>query len=345
MQPGTYTALVTPFDDKGAVDEQGLDKLVSFQTENGITGILAVGTTGESPTLNWEEHIRVIDFIAEKTRNRCICIAGTGSNNTAETLDATSHAVKAGCEAVLLVDPYYNGPSSLEIRKEYAAPVAGAFPDITVIPYVIPGRTGAQMFPEDLAILFNDHPNARCVKEATANLDNMRRTRECCGPDFLIFSGDDGITYDMMTDPGIKGAGAISVISNIAPAAAGAMVTSILNGNIDSAKKSFDGLKPLFDLVSVKTGEQTPYGEVSCKSRNPVPIKTLMQVLGMPSGPCRRPLGKMTRAGLNTVLEAARKVQTDSPWVFKPAAEFFGIDIEQRLNDPKFAEGLAYEDY
>ncbi|KKL21286.1 hypothetical protein LCGC14_2446970 [marine sediment metagenome] len=152
MISGGYTAIATPFKD-GLVDYEGLDQLIGFQIENGITGILAAGTTGESPTLKWDEHNKVIDFIAEKTKNKCIAIAGTGSNNTAETLEGSEHAVKAGADALLLVDPYYNGPSSLEIRKEYVSPVAAAHPEVEIIPYVIPGRTGCQLFPEDLALL------------------------------------------------------------------------------------------------------------------------------------------------------------------------------------------------
>src|SRR6056297_3417373 len=152
MQARCVTALITPFTG-AAVDYDGLDQLVRFQIANGINGILAVGTTGESPTLSWDEHITVIDTIAERTKNKCACIAGTGSNNTDETLSATEHAVKTGADAVLLVDPYYNGPSSLEIRREYVEPVAAAFPDTQIIPYVIPGRTGAQLMPQDLAIL------------------------------------------------------------------------------------------------------------------------------------------------------------------------------------------------
>ncbi len=185
MIKGSFTALVTPFKDE-AVDYDGLERLVEFQIENKMSGILAVGTTGESPTLSWDEHNRVIENVAVKTKDKCLCIAGTGSNNTREALTATKHAVKAGVDAVLLVDPYYNGPSSLEIRREYIEPVAKAFPDIRVIPYVIPGRTGAQLLPEDLAILSRKFKNVKTVKEATGNLENMRRTRECCGPDYTI---------------------------------------------------------------------------------------------------------------------------------------------------------------
>ena len=209
MLTGCYTALITPFKND-AVDYEGLGNLVDFQIENRITGILAVGTTGESPTLSWNEHNRVIEEVAAKTKNKCICIAGAGSNNTKEALAATEHAVEAGVDAVLLVDPYYNGPSSLEIRREYIEPVAKAFPDIEIIPYVIPGRTGTQLLPEDLAILNKEFKNVNTVKEATANIENMKHTRACCGDDFTILSGDDGMTYDMIVDPQIKAAGVIS---------------------------------------------------------------------------------------------------------------------------------------
>ncbi len=344
MKSGCYTALVTPFLD-GAVDNEGLEKLVDFQIVHGITGILAVGTTGESPTLSWNEHIGVIEDVAKKTKGKCGCIAGTGSNNTEETLDGTRHAAEAGADAVLLVDPYYNGPSSLEIRKEYVAPVARSFPDIEVIPYVIPGRTGAQLLPEDLAILFGELKNVNTVKEATGNLDNMKRTRKCCGPDYQIMSGDDGLTFKMMTDPDIKAGGAISVISNIAPAAVGKMVSLASEGQTTEAEKLASALNPLFDLVTVSTTEETTYGSVVCRARNPLGIKTLMTILGMPSGGCRKPLGKMSEKGLNKVLAAARQVHGANPEILEPAGTYFGVDIGARLENPENWKGLAYESY
>ena len=344
MNTGCYTALVTPF--RGdAVDEEGLNRLIDFQIENGITGILAVGTTGESPVLSWEEHNKVIEIVAKKTKGKCLCIAGAGSNNTKEAIAATEHAVEAGADAVLLVDPYYNGPSSLEIRREYVGPVAKAFPDVQVIPYVIPGRTGAQLLPEDLALLNKEFPNVSTVKEATGNIENMKRTRECCGSDFTILSGDDGMTYEMMTDQQIAAAGVISVASNVAPGAITRMVLFLEDGNTDEAEKLLSGLEPLFGLVTVKTMEKTPYGEVVCRARNPLAMKALISILGMPSGGCRQPLGKMTKKGLKTVLDAARKVQSSNPEIFKPLADFFGVDVENRLNDPSVLEGLYYEEY
>jgi len=345
MFKGCFTALVTPFNNDDTVDYEGLGQLVDFQIKNGITGILAVGTTGESPTLTWDEHNKVIENVAKKTRGKCICIAGTGSNNTAETLESSKHAVDAGVEALLLVDPYYNGPSSLEIRREYVAPVARTFPEVQIIPYVIPGRTGAQLLPEDLAILSSDFDNVNMVKEATGSIENMKRTRVCCGTDFTIFSGDDGLTFEMMTDPEIMAAGVISVASNVAPGPVTEMVRLLEQGNRSEAKKILSALEPLFGLVTIKTKEKTAYGEVVCRARNPLGIKTLMSILGMPSGGCRQPLGKMTKNGLERVLEAARKVQSDNPEIFKPVSDFFGVDIDERLNSFSGREGLCYEKY
>ena len=344
MFKGCFTALVTPFKDD-AVDYEGLGQLADFQIKNGITGILAVGTTGESPTLTWDEHNKVIEDVAKKTRGKCICIAGTGSNNTKETLESSKHAVDTGVEALLLVDPYYNGPSSLEIRREYVTPVAKAFPDVQIIPYVIPGRTGAQLLPEDLAILNRDFGNVNMVKEATGSIENMKHTRACCGADFTILSGDDGLTFEMMTDPEIMASGVVSVASNVAPGPVTEMVKLLEQGNQAEAKKILSALEPLFGLVTIKTKEKTPYGEVVCRARNPLGIKTLMSILGMPSGGCRQPLGKMTKNGLEKVIEAARKVQSDNPEILKPVAEFFGVDIDARLSSLSSREGLCYEKY
>ncbi|WP_300672081.1 4-hydroxy-tetrahydrodipicolinate synthase [Desulfoluna sp.] len=341
MKKGCYTALVTPFKND-LVDYEGLENLCRFQIENNITGILAVGTTGESPTLAWDEHNSLIEIISKQTKNKCFCIAGTGSNNTNEALSATRHAVEAGVDAVLLVDPYYNGPSSLEIRKEYVTPVARTFPEIMVIPYIIPGRTGAQMLPEDIALLNRECPNVSAVKEATGNLENMKRTREVCGPDFTIFSGDDALVVTMMTDPAIAASGVISVASNIVPGPASRLIELVAEGKLDEADALHTALMPLFKLTSVVTMEETPFGEVKCVARNPLAIKTAMQILGMPSGGCRRPLGKMTRKGLSVVVGYLRDVMKTNPELLAPVESFFEVDINARLNDEALFESLIY---
>ena len=339
---GCYTALITPMNSNRQVDYEGLHELVDFQIKNGVKGLLAVGTTGESPTLDWNEHSKVIEKVHEYSSNRCLTIAGTGSNSTQEAIDGTAHAQSAGINCVLLVDPYYNGPSSMEIRREYVEPIASQFPEVQVIPYIIPGRTGTQLFPQDLAILHDQYPNVRCVKEATGDLKNMELTRQVCGEDFDILSGDDDKTYTMMISPDIAASGVISVVSNIAPGAVVDMVHYVLDGNEESASVISQALQPLFNIVTVKTQEQTPYGLVTCKARNPLACKTLMNILGMPSGPCRQPLGKMTKGGLDVVLINARKVYESNPQIFKPIADYFGVDLKERLYNEKYLEGLFY---
>ncbi|OQY00920.1 MAG: 4-hydroxy-tetrahydrodipicolinate synthase [Desulfobacteraceae bacterium 4572_130] len=343
MKTGCYTALITPFDSNGELDIKGLDQLISFQIKNNITGILAVGTTGESPTLKWDEHNKVVEDVVQKTRNKCFCIAGAGSNNTKESILAVKHAASAGADAVLLVDPYYNGPSSLEIRREYYEPIAEKFPNINIIPYIIPGRTGAKLLPQDLAILAQQYKNITWVKEATGDLDNMRHTRKCCGKDFTIMSGDDGLVFQMMTDPEIKALGVISVISNIAPKALTDMVMFLKKGEINQAEKLNNALKPLLELVTVITEEQTPFGKVQLRARNPLPLKTLMQILGLPSGAPRKPLGKITKNGLNIIVNAAKKVQNENPEIFEPLAEFFNVNVSERLDNPEYRKNLWYD--
>jgi 4-hydroxy-tetrahydrodipicolinate synthase len=339
---GCYTALITPMSSNRQVDYEGLRRLVDFQIQEGVKGLLAVGTTGESPTLNWDEHSKVIEKVHEYSANRCLTIAGTGSNSTQEAIDGTEHAQNAGINTVLLVDPYYNGPSSMEIRREYIEPIARQFPEVQVIPYIIPGRTGTQLYPQDLAVLHQQYPNVRCVKEATGDLKNMELTRQLCGEDFDILSGDDDKTYTMMTSPDIGASGVISVVSNVAPRAIANMVHYVLDGNEEAASVISQALQPLFSIVTVKTQEQTPYGQVACKARNPLACKTLMNILGMPSGPCRQPLGKMTRNGLEVVLSNARKVYENTPEILQPITDYFGVDLKERLYNEKYLEGLTY---
>ncbi len=342
MEQGCYTALITPFNKAGELDKKGFGQLIDFQIQNGITGILATGTTGESPTFKWKEHDHVIALTAKQTKGRCLCIAGTGSNNTQEAIVGAGHAAQEGVDAILMVDPYYNGPSSLEIRKEYYEVVAKEYPDIDIIPYIIPGRTGAQMLPQDLAILSENCANITSVKEATGNLDNMKLTRKYCKDTFNILSGDDALVYDMMINPDIQACGSFSVMANIAPKFMTRMVTLLNQGKKDEALKIQTALKPLLDLVVVTTEEETKFGPVSCRARNPLPLKTMMQLLGMPSGPCRKPLGRMTKKGFIIVLETMKQVQANNPEIFNPVADFFGVNIDERLNNSEYQKTLWY---
>lgn len=343
---GAWTALVTPMTQDGAVDWDGLRRNVQFQVSQGITGVVPVGTTGESPTLDWDEHNGAIKVAAEEATGKCGVLAGTGSNSTAEAVESTRHAIEYGAKAALLVDCYYNGPSSLELRKEYYDIVAAEFPDTAIVPYIIPGRTGTAMTAEDLAILASERPNVRAVKEATGDLERMARTRELCGPDFEIMSGDDDLTFTMMTDPRIKAAGVISVMSNIAPGAVREMTRRAAEGDVKGAEQIKKSLDPIFGVVVVKVNSNRSLNgatlEVGDRFRNPLPVKTMMQALGMPSGPCRRPLGKMSKDGLAVLRSALKAIWERNPEVLKPAQEFFGVDIAARISSDSIWNELAY---
>ncbi|HUI00482.1 MAG TPA: 4-hydroxy-tetrahydrodipicolinate synthase [Nitrososphaerales archaeon] len=339
---GCYTAVVTPFDAKRKVDWEKLRALAEFQREQGVRGVVPAGTTGESPTINWEEHYRVIDSYFEAVGSSLETIAGTGSNSTEESLEATKHIASRGMKAALLVDPYYNGPSSLEVRKEYYEPIVSAFPEVEMIPYVIPGRTGTQLLPQDLAILAREYPNLQAVKEATGSAENARLTRKLCGPEFSVLSGDDDKTLSFMRDDAILCSGVISVISNVAPRAVEDLAEAALAGNIDEADRLGTALQPLFSMVTVKTDENTSFGPVPVKARNPLPIKTMMNVLGMEVGPCRAPLGRVTKRGLNHILEGLRKVWAKNPEILEPIEKAFDVSIDNRLREDKYWEGLAY---
>lgn len=343
MFKGCYTALITPMLGNYEIDLEGLETLVEFQISQGVNGILAVGTTGESATLDSEEHTAVTKRVYARCVARSTVIAGTGCNCTRKAMENTRKAYDIGVRAVLLVDPYYNGPSSLEIRREYIAPIAEKFPELQIIPYVIPGRTGTQLLPQDIAILHRQYPNVQTVKESTGDFENMKLIRRLCGENFYILSGDDDKTFKMMTNMEIKASGVVSVVSNIAPAAVQKMASLILEGKNDEAKNLCDKLNPLFQIVTVKTTEETPFGNAIVKARNPLPCKTLMNILGMPAGPLRPPLGKMTKKGLEVVLKAAREVYEKNPEILEPVEEFFDVDLSERLYNEKFWKGLTYD--
>ncbi len=334
---GTYTALITPFTENGDVDFEGFEKNIGFQVEQGITGILPVGTTGESPTLGTDEHNTVIRKAYEFSVGKCDIFAGTGSNSTREAMGHCRHALEAGVDKVLLVDCYYNGPSSLELRREYYEAILEELKEIKVIVYVIPGRTGTAITPVDIAIMSGNYDRVIAIKEATGDLDRMAEERSLM-PDMSIMSGDDDKTFEMMKRPDIKAAGVISVTSNIAPAAVSAMVQALLKNDIKTAQEYLKKLKPLFSIVTVKAKSKRTLSdgrtvETIDRFRNPLAVKTAMNVLGMPAGPVRKPLGKMTREGMQVVRDALSAVYTSSPELLAPVQEFYGADIEKRLLD------------
>jgi 4-hydroxy-tetrahydrodipicolinate synthase len=332
---GCWTAMVTPFNKKGEVDFEGLEKNVWFLIENG-SNLVPTGTTGESPTLDWREHDRVITKTVKLAKGKVFVVAGTGSNSTDEAMRGSKHAVEVGAQGVLLVDCYYNGPSSLELRTQYYEVIAKAFRKAFIVPYIIPGRTGTKLEVEDLAILHRKYRNVKSVKEATGDLERMAKTRTLCGEDFDILSGDDDKTFEMMARHDIRASGVISVMSNIVPGPIGEMVKAIQDGNTERANRLKDILDPLFKVVTVNTIESYEGFNVPCKFRNPLAIKTMMKGLGLPSGPSRPPLGKMTPKGAEVVRNALKEVYGKDKEVFKSLEEFYKINVEERIFNDRY---------
>jgi 4-hydroxy-tetrahydrodipicolinate synthase len=342
---GAYTALITPFTADGEVDWMGLDKLLAYQITQGIDGILACGTTGESPTLDETEHRQVIEAAVKQGRGQAHIMAGIGSNNTALSIHHAEHAKSVGADSGLVVDCYYNGPSSSELRTEYYGAIMRAVPDLPLMAYVIPGRTGCALSAEDVAILAAETAPLAGVKEATGDLERMARTRCLAGDGFSIMSGDDPLTMDMMAREDIRAQGVISVMTNIFPRAVTQMVGLAHDGNIEQARMLEKKLAPVFGLVgiSVLNERQLPNGQtaqVQDKYRNPLPVKTMMAGLGLPSGPCRRPLGRMCAAGVQKAREALRQIRDESPELLEPVATFFEVDVDQRLGDDAVWQAL-----
>ncbi|HHQ45318.1 MAG TPA: 4-hydroxy-tetrahydrodipicolinate synthase [Candidatus Altiarchaeales archaeon] len=344
---GSWTALVTPFTKSFGVDWEAFKNLLEFQMSQASTGVLPMGSTGESATVTHKEHSEIIAKTTEIINGRCRVLAGTGSNNTDEALHETGLAVEAGVDACLLVDCYYNKPSSIALRKEYYEPVLSKFPEMDFISYAIPGRSVTVISPEDLAILRHTNPNLVAVKDATGDFERMARTKSLVGEDFNIISGDDPNTFQMMSDKNIGASGVISVISNIAPASTEKLTRMLLEGRLDEAKKLDETLKPLYDIVGVKTVENVklPNGQttqVTYKHPNPVPVKTMMQALGMIEVGCKRPCGKLTKAGVEVVRSAITKVFTSNPEIIEPVGKHFDVDVGGRIGVDKFWENLSY---
>ncbi len=222
---GSIVALVTPFRG-GKVDEAKLRELVEWHVASGTDGIVPCGTTGESPTLSHEEHRRVVELVVETARGRVAVIAGTGSNSTAEAVDLTTHAKKAGATGALVVNPYYNKPTQEGLYRHFRA-VADAV-DLPVLVYNIAGRTAVNVETDTLARLAKDCPNIVGVKEASGSLDQMTQVILACGPDFSVLSGDDNITLPLMS---VGGRGVISVIANLVPRETAEMTHAALAGD------------------------------------------------------------------------------------------------------------------
>jgi len=282
---GPMVALVTPFS-KDKIDEAKIKELVEFHIKNGTKAIIPCGTTGESATLSYEEHDRVIELVIKAANKRIPVIAGTGSNNTKEAIRLTRHAKDAGADASLLISPYYNRPTQQGLYLHFKA-IAEAV-DIPIIVYNIASRTGVNIEPETMQELAKIK-NIIGVKESSGNLDQMSRIVQLCGEKFALISGDDSLTLPIMS---IGGVGIISVVANIVPADVAELVNAVLKGDLQKAKKMHYKLLPLIKAMFIET--------------NPIPVKTAMGLLGMIEPQLRLPMCNMKEENLAKLKKALK---------------------------------------
>jgi 4-hydroxy-tetrahydrodipicolinate synthase len=286
MFEGSIVAIVTPFKN-GKVDEKKLRELVDFQIKNGTSGIVPCGTTGESATLDFEEHEAVIRITIEQAKKRVPVIAGTGSNSTQEAIMLTRQAAAAGADASLQVSPYYNRPTQKGLYEHFKAIAQSV--KIPIILYNIAGRTGVNIEPETIAALSNDCKNIVAVKEASGSLDQMSRIKQLCPEAFNLISGDDSLTLPVLS---IGGIGIISVVANIVPRDVADLVSAFAKGNSKKAMELHYKLLPLIKAVFLET--------------NPIPVKTAMGLLGMCEPDLRLPMCSMSEDNLGKLKTALK---------------------------------------
>ena len=275
MLKGSIVALVTPFDKHNEVDEEALRRLINWHIKNKTDAILVCGTTGESPTLSYAEHKRVIDVAVTEVKGRVPVIAGAGSNCTEESLDLATHAKKAGADAILVITPYYNKPTQEGMYLHYKTIADKAA--IPLIIYNVPGRTGINILPETIARLYHDCKNIVGVKEASSMMEQITKLMSLVDSKFLLFSGSDEINIPIMS---VGGVGAISVLANVAPKATHDMLDSFLKGDIKKARKL---QLEYFDLIKALFIES-----------NPIPVKTALGMMGLIEPNLRLPLCPMS---------------------------------------------------
>ncbi len=272
MFKGVFPAIITPFKEDSSLDEEGLRKNIEFLSNAGVAGIVPCGTTGESATLSFEEHKRVVEIAVDCSK--VPVIAGTGSNNTHEAIELTKHAADAGADAALLITPYYNKPNDRGMFEHYKT--IAEVCNIPIILYNVPKRTGIDLKP-DLVAKLSKVKNIIGIKEASGSLSQVSQIIEqTAGTGFTLLSGDDDLTLPIMA---LGGSGVISVVANVAPKKTVAMVEAISLGDMEKARKLHYELAPLVRSMFLET--------------NPIPVKTAYNLMGLAGGPLRLPLAAM----------------------------------------------------
>ncbi len=289
MFEGAHTALITPFRNN-QIDEPALTRLIEEQIAGGIAGIVPVGTTGESPTLNNAEHHRVIELAVKVAKGRCLVIAGTGSNSTEEAIALTQEAEKAGADAALLVAPYYNKPSQEGLYRHFKAIAAAT--SLKLVLYSIPGRSGIEIAVETVARLAKDAPNIVAIKEAGGSVDRVSKLRQALPDSFEILSGDDALTLPFISAGAV---GVISVASNLIPKDISEFVKAALEGDYKTALARHEHWYPLFRDLFVET--------------NPVPVKIALSLQGRIAPELRLPLCEMSEANTRKLTETLQALK------------------------------------
>ena len=283
MFTGTYTAIVTPFRN-GVLDEAALKRLVQSQIKGGVDGIVPVGTTGESPTLDYEEHVRVIELAVEFAAKKIKVLAGTGGNSTSEAIYLTKAAEEAGADGSLQVAPYYNKPTPEGLFQHFSSiAVATKLP---LVLYSIPGRCGIEIAVDTVDRLAHDSVNIVGIKEAGGNADRVSQLRAVLGARFNILSGDDSLTLPFMA---VGADGVISVASNIIPREVSHMVKAYAMGKHSVALKLHQKFYPIFKDLFIET--------------NPTPVKAALAMMGVCEEEYRLPLVKMSAKNRETLRE------------------------------------------
>ncbi len=286
MFTGTYTAIVTPFKN-GKLDEAALAELVKHQVKGGVDGIVPVGTTGESPTVDTDEHIRIIELSVKFAAGKVKVLAGTGANSTSEAIVLTKAAEGVGADGSLQVAPYYNKPTQEGLYQHFKAIARNT--KLPIVLYSIPGRCGIEIAVPTVKRLAADCKNIIGIKEAGGNADRVSQLRAALGPKFEILSGDDALTLPFMA---VGAQGVISVASNVAPREVSTMVRAFAAGDARKALQIHQKLYPLFKDLFIET--------------NPVPVKAALAMLGIGEEEYRLPLVRMSAANRAT-LKAAMK--------------------------------------
>ncbi len=268
------TAMITPMEEDGKVSYEQAVRLAKRLVENGSDGIVLSGTTGESPTLSYDEKVKLFTSITDALGGEVEIIAGTGSNNTAETIALTQAAESAGVDGIMLVTPYYNRPSQEGLYQHFKTVAENCA--LPIMLYNVPGRTGANLLPETVARLA-EIDNIVAIKEASGNLNQVSKIRSLVPDDFLIYSGDDSLTLPVLA---VGGDGVVSVASHLVGRQLKDMVTAFLAGKIQEALEIHLKLLPVMEVLFITT--------------NPVPVKRALEFVGFESGPLRPPLVDLT---------------------------------------------------